>query len=129
MHSAGFTDQTFLHLLFVVLRLKLCCTFSFSPVNIKLTLEMVATLPPILSLSLSHSHAHTHTVLLLRSICYSVEICSNSMGVSHPFCMGDWGLCVNAYYAKILNLAALKEAVVSMRACVFLLSFFSHSNS
>lgn len=31
------------------------------------------------------------------------------MGVSHPFCMGDWGLFVNAYYAKMLNLAALKE--------------------
>lgn len=63
-----------------------------------------------LSVSLTHKHTHAHSVvLLLRSICYSVEICSNSMGVSHSFCMGDWGLFVNAYYAKMLNYATLKE--------------------
>lgn len=81
-------------------------------VSIKLTLEIEAALPLILSLSLWHTHKHTHAhsvVLLLRSICYSVEICSNSMGVSHSFCMGDWGLFVNAYYAKMLNYATLKE--------------------
>lgn len=46
------------------------------------------------------------------------------MGVSHPFCMGDWGLFVNAYYAKMLNLAALKE-VASFYESMSLFGFFS----
>lgn len=45
------------------------------------------------------------------------------MGVSHPFCMGDWGLFVNVYYARMLNLATLKE-VTSFHESMSLFGFF-----
>lgn len=47
------------------------------------------------------------------------------MGVSHPFCMGDWGLFVNAYYAKMLNLAALKEVASFHESMSLFAAFFS----
>lgn len=91
------------------------------------TFQLEATYPLILSLSHTsskHTRTHTHTALLLRSICSRVEICSNSMGVSHPFCMGDWSLFVNSYYAKILSLATLHHVAASVKACLIILLFF-----